>query len=538
MNHPTIASASVPVSVESPQPTAPLWRRWWPLLLVLLTAVGATLRYGPPAERPETAPPETFSAARAFHHVEAIAASPHARGTPQNIVVRDYLVAELKRLGLSSELRQGVAAPIAKEPRLPVPVENIVAKIPSTATGPAVMLVAHYDSAPKAPGAGDDGAGVAALLETARALRSAAPLRNDVLLVFTDGEELGMLGARTFVADPEALKAIGVVLNFDARGTSGPSIMFETSANNRALIAEFARAAPHIVATSLTASVYRWLPNRTDFTVFQKAGLPGLNFAFIGGSRHYHKASDTPANLDRRTLQQTGDYALSLARHFGAISLPVAAQGDAVYFTVIPPWFAHYPMAWVMPLTIALLIVAISVGWLAARRGDVSWARVARAGLAMSVGVLVAAALAWAVYASASRLGLDPKTSAVPLAISAALAIGVAWILGSRIAPKTGPSDRYAAVLSLWTVLAAVAGLALPGGAHLFFWPALVGWVTWQVFDRQIHTGAAWSRLLPGLTAAVLVGPTLFLLYTALGAALPLIAAWVVLTAFWVLPSE
>jgi len=107
-----------------------------------------------------------------------------------------------------------------------------------------VALVCHHDSVPTGPGASDDGAGVAALLEAARALKAGPALQNDVILLFTDGEEAGLDGARAFAAGCPWLKDIGLVLNFEARGVSGPVFMFETSVGNGPIIREFARAAP------------------------------------------------------------------------------------------------------------------------------------------------------------------------------------------------------------------------------------------------------------------------------------------------------
>lgn len=53
---------------------------------------------------------------------------------------------------------------------------------------------------PTGPGAADDASGAAILLKTARALKSETPLRNDVIFLFTDGEETGLFGAKTWDA--------------------------------------------------------------------------------------------------------------------------------------------------------------------------------------------------------------------------------------------------------------------------------------------------------------------------------------------------
>ena len=173
----------------------------------------------------------------------------------------------------------------------------------------ALLLCAHYDSVPDAPGAGDNASGVAVVLETLRAIQAGSPLERDVIVLIDDGEELGLLGAKLFVDEHAWAREVGVVLNFDARGVRGPSFMFETSDRNGWLIRQFALASPRPLATSVSMDVLRIMPNSSNMNVFKRAGLAGLNFAFIGGSEHYHRASDAPANLDRRSVQHHGDNA-------------------------------------------------------------------------------------------------------------------------------------------------------------------------------------------------------------------------------------
>ncbi|MEJ7664039.1 MAG: M20/M25/M40 family metallo-hydrolase [Hymenobacter sp.] len=199
-----------------------------------------------------------------------------------------------------------------------------------------MLVLAHYDSQPHAPGAGDDGAGVAAMLETVRALRAGPPLRHDIIWLFSDGEEAGLLGARAFAADTARLRrTVGVALNVEGRGNAGPSLTFEVSPGNGWVMREYARAAPYPIASSLFYEAYRHLPNDTDFTPLRQAGVTGLNFAFVGGYPYYHSPVDTPAHLDLGSLQHHGSYLLSLVRHFGTISL---AQTKAPDYTFSTPW--------------------------------------------------------------------------------------------------------------------------------------------------------------------------------------------------------
>ena len=336
--------------------------------LVFWTAIGLT-----PLTRPDpvpaSAPVGEFSAERALETVRAIAQRPHPVGSAEHDRVRDYVVGEFRRLGVAPEVQAGIGS----FRRYTGKVENILARLPGAAgTARPVVLAAHYDSTRRGPGAGDDAHGVAALLETLRALRHSAPLRNDVVFLVTDGEEDGMLGAALFVRDRPQQIEPGVVLNFEARGTGGAATMFETSEPNEWLIRSLRAAVPAANATSFAYEVYRRMPNDTDLSVFKRAGLAGMNFAFIEHPEWYHRPQDDPAHLDLRSVQEQGNYALALAREFGNQDLDRPQRGDAVYFPTRLTSLILYPTAWVQPLawlTVVALAVAALAGWRRRVRG-------------------------------------------------------------------------------------------------------------------------------------------------------------------------
>ncbi len=197
--------------------------------LLILIAFLAIRSIEPPHAVDENAPATEFSAARAMRDVREIAKKPHPLGSAENVRVREYLVARLRELGANPEVQTSfVARHSPFGPDTWAVVNNIVAKVSGTQSTGAVMMVAHYDSVPSGPGAGDDAASVAAILEAVRALKAGPPLSNDLIILFTDGEELGLLGAKGFVDTYPALRDIKVVLNFDMRGDYGPSMMFQT----------------------------------------------------------------------------------------------------------------------------------------------------------------------------------------------------------------------------------------------------------------------------------------------------------------------
>jgi hypothetical protein len=249
------------------------------LVLGALAAV-SLLALEPPDPLSASAPASEFSAERAFSHVEQIAERPHPVGSPANAEVRDYLVGQLEDLGLRPTVQQATSARTMEGTASIARVHNIHARIPGSSPTGHVVLVAHYDSVPRGPGAADDGAGVAAILEIARAITSDSQPRNDIDIVFTDAEEPWLLGAQAFVIDDRLDPRRNVVLNLEARGTSGPALMFQSSSENASVIPALASVQRPITSSGWEAC-YQVLPGDTDFTVFRNAGFAGMNFAFF-----------------------------------------------------------------------------------------------------------------------------------------------------------------------------------------------------------------------------------------------------------------
>ncbi|MBF9251734.1 M20/M25/M40 family metallo-hydrolase [Pontibacter sp. 172403-2] len=336
-------------------------------LLITLTGLAWLSLYllQPPEAKPTDAPATEFSAARAMRYVRQIAQAPHAMGTTAHAKVRGYLVGQMQELGLHPQVQETNVVNNVGAVSYVGHVYNIIGRLDgSGGDEQAILLMAHYDSQPNALGAGDDGAGVAALLETARALQQGAPLQHDVIFLLTDGEEYGLYGAQGFLKHPWA-KQVALVLNLEARGNSGPSMTFEMNPENGWIARQFAEAAPYPFVSSLAYEIYSRMPNDTDFTVFKEAGYSGLNSAFIDGLMHYHKLTDSPENLNQNSLQQHGSNLLALTRHFGNISLAHTKAPDAVFFNFIDGWVINYKkdlnILW-LALTTLLLVVTFIVG--------------------------------------------------------------------------------------------------------------------------------------------------------------------------------
>lgn len=176
--------------------------RWrGPVTLAILTAIAvfSSSRTGLPRPVPANAPDTAFSSARAMATLVEVARAAHPPGSPEHERVRELLVDRLRALGLEPEVQTTTSMLQSPGVVRAATVRNIVARIPGTASTGAVLITAHYDSRGIAVGAADDGFGVVSIIEAVRALQASSPLRNDVIVLLTDAEELGLLGARAFV---------------------------------------------------------------------------------------------------------------------------------------------------------------------------------------------------------------------------------------------------------------------------------------------------------------------------------------------------
>jgi hypothetical protein len=321
-------------------------------------------------------PMSEFSTNRALEHLKIIAEKPHYVGSQNHKTVANYLETELRDLGLEVKTEDGFSL---NDGGVLVKSHNILAKLKGTESGKALMLLSHYDSAPhsKSKGASDDGAGVVAILEGIRSyIHNNTSHKNDIIILFSDAEEVGLNGAAQFVTQSKWAKEVGLVINFEARGTSGPSYMLmEATKGNAALIKSFKAANPKFpVANSLMYSIYKMLPNDTDLTVFREQGkIHGFNFAFIDDHFNYHSAQDDVQHLDKNSLAQQGTYLMPLLKFYADANLSkLETPEDHVYFNT-PINFVSYPFSWSLPLVAAalFLFVVLTFAGLAKRVLDV-----------------------------------------------------------------------------------------------------------------------------------------------------------------------
>ena len=447
-----------------------------PITFALLILIGffAIHSVEPPAAVDANAPATEFSAARAMRDVREIARQPHPLGSAENDRVREYLVGRLRELGANPEVQTATVARHSPfGPDTWAVVNNIVAKVPGTNPTGAVMMVAHYDSVPSGPGAGDNAASVAAILETVRALKAGLAIRNDLVVLFTDGEELGLLGAKGFVETYPALHNIKVVLNLEMRGDAGPSVMFQTKLDKSWLAAR-GPIAP-------TSSLAETTSSETDLNVFLDAGIDGITFGATRGMTRYHTNLDNADLLDQRSLQDQGNYALSMARGFGTIDLAILSATGIAASYVPAGSLSYYLKQLTLPLAVLVPILLFGVIWIGIRDGRFTTGGIVAGFAIYAFAIVMAIVEAYAVWRLTTTLAgwrmLPVGTTYGGFYYSvgaSALFFGMLWSAYELIGRRVDLRSLGAGALVLMTVTTIATTIFLPAGRHDFWWPLLL----------------------------------------------------------------
>ncbi|WP_425994734.1 M20/M25/M40 family metallo-hydrolase [Caulobacter sp. DWR1-3-2b1] len=478
-----------------------------------------------------SAPAAAFSAARAMGDVKAMAQRPHPTGSADIVRVRDHLLTRIGELGLEVSVRPGEGfQPYSNNGRSlgVAAVQNVVGVLPGQDRElPAVLVMSHYDSVHNSPGAADDALGAAAALEIARALKAGPPPARDVIFLFTDGEEAGLLGADAFFArDPTAAR-VGVVLNMEARGDAGRAAMFQTGPDNGGLLALMAREAVGPSANSLASTVYERMPNDTDFTHSVKAGLPGLNFALIDNQLAYHTPLSTPERLDQGSLQHMGNQVLPIARALASgASLPTKTP-NVIYSDVLGLFLISYSTAigWGL-LALAAGMIGFVV-WRALSGGVTSPLDIVR-GVAGAVLLLLASALVLHLLGRLLNVGDGQKLYDLLgrfdflLLGAGALSVGTGLLVvtaQARGAKRIWPSLAALALGGACSIVGGfdAVGLGLGVAVELMCWAALGG----RVGVLGVWIGGLLTLLLLSLAAQIMApGATVMLVWPLLIAAL------------------
>jgi hypothetical protein len=509
-------------------------------IFMIAAAVGLS-SFWLPAPLGINAPATAFSAERAFEHIKAMAKAPHPTGSAENARVREYLLGRMRELGLNPAEMKG--APNGIE------VVNLYGELGGSDKSAAkILLMAHYDTTPRGPGAADDTTGVAVVLETIRAVKARGAVRNTIGVLLTDGEEVHgvCLGANLFAnQQTNLMRDLRVIVNLEARGNRGPVLMFQTGADNNGLIQLFGAACPLPVAASFSEDIYRRMPNDTDLTEFLKAGKRGYNFAFTSGIEFYHSPQDTPENLSQRTLQHYGANVLPLVAKLGDADEATFAKcleaGDATFFTVCRGVLVRYSAAVARILTVLAtalfafaLVRLLSRGTFGIKKMFISLAVTL---LAAIVAALIGLAVVFGVMRLFKPQSFGPFIVGVRhnewiLLGLVVVAISLTKASRIRLLRNASSAEQLAGCLIVWVALTIVTALMLPGASYLFMWPT--GLAALSLF----FANSKFTSLLTAAPAPLLLVPTILMLHQTITIGIAPVSAALIALAVCLEPLE
>jgi hypothetical protein len=486
-----------------------------------------------------SAPLDQFSSGRAWPHLEAIAQVPSPTGSAANARVRDYIVGEITALGLTPEIQSTVAV---HPDGIAFRVDNVLVRLPGSDSTKAVLIVGHYDGIASGPGAGDNRFSNAAMLEAIRALQVREQLRNDVIFLFPDAEEYGLVGAQAFIEEHPWARDVGVVFNYDASGGGGPLVLMKTVREDGWLARHLGAAHAGIFLKSQQNSERDDDPWGTDFDAFRKAGYTAADLDDWANHAFYHTRLDNVERLDEGKLQAYGDSMVRLAQHFGGIDLRDTREGDRVFTSMFDKdLVVGYPKSWTWPITVVATLAVIAVVAIGVRRGRLHPMALVKSGAALLGFLLLSALLleiAWGAITdlhTEARWQQDVDIYQGPLLLSGLVAFVVAGLIAALAwgGRRLGLPNLQAAALVVLVPAAIFAAAADPFFSYVGLWPLLAVAVAFgaSLFVPDDGSGRwRWLRAgLFGLAAIPVLGVIVPILWRTLfdsteaGAAVPAI---------------
>ena len=455
----------------------------WISLACLVVGFGIALApFMLPVPRGINTSAELFSAGRAMQHVQVIAQKPHPIGSAEMLTVRAYLVEKLQAIGLKPEIQHTVTT--SPYHSAPIMVDNILARIPGSGDGQAILIVTHYDSVAYGPGAGDNGSGTAVLLETARALKFVPALHNDILLLFEDGEEIGYLGGFAFSRQHPWVQSVRIVIGLDT-AARGPVMILSADPGNGRLIEQISAAYRFPVANSFwLAAVNDVGGDDNETTPYKDLGIPGIAIEDPYAFGEKHSAADTVEKVNPASVQHMGDQTLALIRLLGNANLSQEQKPDVVFFTFWPFGVIDYPLSWSLPLVILASLVLILGVVLCVNRLPSNWGSLGN-GFVSALGTLLAAAFigfigSWLINQAYPVPNpyiefFIPPAGWLYFGLFLGLVVLLCWFAFSHKRQPKSQTGFFYGTLSIWIGLMWVTTILMPKMAYMFTWPALFG---------------------------------------------------------------
>ncbi len=461
-------------------------------LLVLLAFIHRW-QISPIAALNKTVSAEFFSAGRAYEMLERINPQQlaHPADSYENRLVEQGIVTLLRDMGYQEKVQEiqvcddfdyGVATCLK--------VRNIIVHIKGTEQNSGILLSAHYDSVPAGPGASDAGAAVGTLLEIARLLADQGAPRNSIVLLFNEGEENGLKGAKGFMTQHPLAKQLQLAINIEARGTKGQSIMFETGEDSGWLVEQYSKTTPALFSSSMFYEAYKYMPNSTDLTIYKDHGLQGLNFAHAENLAHYHTKLDNFANFNLGSLQHHGDNVWGIVKAIKDSDISQVKKGNLVFTDVFGLFMVQWYESYSLTLSLALVALFILVYYFRTKICTISVKSLLKATSGTVVIIILSAAMGYLLQEIVIIIGSsNTPWWSEPLLMRSAIWAGViltALLISIPITRKSSPIDLTLGLLLTWVSLSVLTSVFMPGVSYLFTLPAAIALLSMLVINCVI----------------------------------------------------
>jgi hypothetical protein len=494
------------------------------ILFTIILFILSIAQFIPPRPLPENASKNGFSAHRAWKHLEVIAREPHPTGSKRQGEVHNYIIETLASFGLTAETQSN--------PKYEL--NNILARISGENPDGAVLLMAHYDSVEVAPGATDNGSSVAALLEVTRGLLEENPYKNDIIIIFTDAEEKGLIGAHCFISDHPWFTDVSIAINLEMAKKTFAGII-RSSPDNGWLIKQYAISAPHPFGASSFDRIYSMLRYGDDLQQFIWKGIPGLTFASIYVFPEYHTKHDSIKNADIRSIQHHGEQTLAFTKHLANQELKKIKTQNRVYFNIWGPLFIHYSLSRALPIAAVVTVLLFGLFIYGHSTQRLNFKHI---GIVFLIFVICLLLMLFFTL----KL-LSPMISIIPdnffarisphfendhlfIFIFVFLTVSITLSLFAWISKKTAYENMIAGAAVLWFALLWISSIFLPDFSYVFSWPLLFFLIfifsEWLLIDKMSQRKkriivSLILRLLSIVPAFLLIVPSLYLLYLGTG---------------------
>lgn len=487
-----------------------------------------------------SAPADVFSAERAMRDLEFIAGEPHPMGvSPAHAAARDYLLEQIRAAGIEPQVQDTIGVREFSGAILGGNVENIVARLPGSNPSGALLLISHYDSTPGGPGGVDSGSGVVTILEVLRALAAGPQLLQDVIVLFSDGEEPGLIGSNAFVDQHPWFKDVEYVLNMD-QFLIGPPAVFRTSQGTGVIARALARSALRPAYMSLPFDLFPG--GDTDLVPFMEAGIPGADIASGGIFPEKHTMLDRPELVDLASLQLAGDQMLALARELGDQPALAPDLPDETFFPFLGR-LAHYPVSWAMPLAVAAGLIYLGTVGYGFGRAGLAWRGFAWGLLVWLLVMVFSLGSTYLIWLGIQTLHPAYQYSSVRLHLSddwlyAAGMISLVFMVSAAVLSwarkHASPQDLAAGSLLIWLPAALAAAALFPETSYLTSWILLSGSLAllWSLLCRAGLVSENWDwpgYLISSIAACFLLIPVIYTAFQ--GAGFPMLGLFIALAA-------